>query len=454
MKSLETEYGVSQILQDIDYNRSMLLVKLNSLINEIELNKGKMTPETFGDNILLLNAIRNIQSQIIQLQKIFRDYLTEENPDKFYEIEDEYHNLLIRGEQGAELIDSQIKNLQVRDRSFRRYWNLWRDLVIADEGIFSKYREQIQAEDNAKELVNRFDNEIEAAIVALEYISLYAENISNRADEQQIVVRAPFTLYLTIVISLFIICFLGIIVSQYVTSSAKHIEHTMKKLEQSKDQLSKLTGYLLEIREEERSIISREIHDELGQSLTAIQIDATLINLELPENADYLHKKVKSMIELIQTTITSVQKISGKLRPAMLDQLGLESAFHWYIGEFQNRTGISCQVDFNYHDITEDKKIPITLYRILQESLTNIARHAKASEVIISLKDVKDHIELIVRDNGRGITDEQIKDSQSFGLRGMEERIRQLHGDFSIKGSSGQGTIVTVTIPLGGETGK
>ena len=454
LNSLEIGCEVALLLEDIDRNRSILLSKLDSLIIEDALKKSTISQGTTGDNVLVLNATRNLQQQIIQLQMIFRDYITEENTSRLTAYEKDYQNLIARGEQLVEFIENQLKNHQIRTRGFRTNWNFWRDLVVGDGGLFSKYRAQSLSEDQEKELIERFDNEIEIAVAALENIALSAQNISNKADERGIVVSAPLTLYGTIFLSIAIICLLGIMIFRFITSSSKQIEHAMEELEGSKEQLSKLAGYLQEVREEERALISHEIHDELGQALTALQIDAALIDRELPDNAVYLHKKVKSMMEIIQSTLANVQKISARLRPAMLDQLGLETAIRWYIEEFIRRTGIACQVEFDCEETITDEKISIALFRILQESLTNIARHAQASQAAIHFIRKRTTVMLAIEDNGRGITDEQIRDSQSFGLLGMKERTKSLHGEFIVHGIKGRGTTVTITIPMNGVTGN
>ena len=138
----------------------------------------------------------------------------------------------------------------------------------------------------------------------------------------------------------------------------------------------------------------------------------------------------------------------------MLDQLGLETAIRWYIEEFTRRTGIACHVEFDCEETITDEKISIALFRILQESLTNIARHAQTSQAAIHFIRKRTTVTLAIEDNGRGITDEQIRDSQSFGLLGMKERTKSLHGEFTVHGIKGRGTKVTITIPMNGVTGN
>ena len=450
LNSLEMESRVSLLLEDIDRNRSMLLSKLNNLVFDDTLIKNKTVYELTGENVLVLNAIRNLQHHIIQLQRILREYLTEENPDQLIIFEKDYQNLIARGEQAIELIERQLPDSQKQSQGFRTNWNSWRDLVFMDEGLFSTYRNQRFSENQARELTERCENEIEIAVASLENIALAAQKISNNADDREIVVSAPLGLYVTIFLSIVIICFMGIVIFRFITFSGTQIENTMGELERSKDELSSLARHLQEIREEERALISHEIHDELGQALTALQIDAALMSKEIPDNAEYLHKKNKSMIELIQATIINVQKISARLRPVMLDRLGLQSAVRWHTDEFRKRTGISCHVDFECHKAIDDEKISIALFRILQESLTNITRHAGASGVAVHLKYIPGTIRLIIEDDGKGITEEQIHDSRSFGIMGMKERIKSLHGELVIKGRKGEGTTVEVILPTNG----
>lgn len=221
-----------------------------------------------------------------------------------------------------------------------------------------------------------------------------------------------------------------------------------EKLKQSRERLRDLASHLESIREEERSRIAREIHDELGQALTALKMDIHWVGQRLSKDQDLLLEKTKSVSKLIDTTTQSVQRISSELRPGLLDDLGLSAAVEWQAAEFQKRTGIPCEIISDPEDIALNHALSTAVFRIFQEALTNIARHASATEVKVVLRNKPDAVELMVRDNGKGITEKQISDERSFGLIGMRERVNYFGGDLTISRMSDKGTIVTASIPL------
>jgi PAS domain S-box-containing protein len=221
-----------------------------------------------------------------------------------------------------------------------------------------------------------------------------------------------------------------------------------EELHNSREELRNLTVYLESVREQERTNIAREIHDELAQSLTALKMDLAWLGNRLPRDQIPLIEKMHSMSELINFIIQTVKRISAALRPGILDDLGLVAAIEWQAEEFQNRTGIKCRFSVCPESITVDQDRSTTIFRIFQETLTNVARHASASLVSIDLLKENGSLILRVIDNGSGITEEQIHDSQSFGLLGMRERAHSWGGVVTIKGIPGQGTTVEVKIPL------
>ncbi|MCX6151816.1 MAG: PAS domain-containing protein [Ignavibacteriales bacterium] len=221
------------------------------------------------------------------------------------------------------------------------------------------------------------------------------------------------------------------------------------QLNNSRQQLRRLSAHLQSAREEERTRIAREIHDELGQSLTGIKMDIAWFEKKYKstETSDQLLiDKLGSMSQLIDSTINTVRKISSELRPGVLDYLGLPAAIEWQAQDFQNRTGIICKIK----SLPEELKIPqnriTAIFRIFQETLTNVARHAQASEVEIRLDVNENFIVLEIKDNGRGITESEIQNTKSLGLLGMHERAELLEGEFKILGSE-SGTNVIVKIP-------
>ena len=223
------------------------------------------------------------------------------------------------------------------------------------------------------------------------------------------------------------------------------------QLRDSEKQLRALAARLQSVREEERAMIAREIHDELGQVLTGLKMDLFWLSSKLPEDQKSLLEKTKSMLELIDTTIQSVRKLSTELRPGVLDNLGLKAAIEWQIGEFQTRTGIRCELIAPEEDIALDQDCSTAVFRIFQETLTNVVRHSKATRVNITLEKSADHLLLEVQDNGKGIQESKIVDLKSLGLLGMRERALYLGGKVKFEGIQGKGTKVTVLIPLNGK---
>jgi PAS domain S-box-containing protein len=221
-----------------------------------------------------------------------------------------------------------------------------------------------------------------------------------------------------------------------------------KELLASQQQLRDLSAHLESIREKERTLIAREVHDELGQVLTALSLDSTWLANHLSKDQEPLLKKVGAMSELINSTIQTVKRISTSLRPGILDDLGIVAAIEWQSKRFQETTGIKCDIFSDYYEINLEKKSSTAVFRILQEALTNIARHSNAARVKIILKEKNKKFLLTVSDNGQGITQEQISGSKSLGILGMKERALSLGGDLKIKGTPGIGTTITLTIPF------
>jgi PAS domain S-box-containing protein len=221
-----------------------------------------------------------------------------------------------------------------------------------------------------------------------------------------------------------------------------------EELRRSQEQLRNLSEHLQRAREEEREGIAREIHDELGQVLTALKMDLSWLGKRLPFDKESLHEKVEAMSKLIDTTAQTVKRISTQLRPGLLDDLGLVPAIEWQAQQFQERTQIPCELELETDDIVLDRELVTAFFRIFQEALTNVARHADATLVKVTLKSKDGKLLLRVSDNGRGITKQQISHPKSFGLLGMRERARFWRGAFKVSGVQGKGTTVTASIPL------
>lgn len=221
-----------------------------------------------------------------------------------------------------------------------------------------------------------------------------------------------------------------------------------RKLEESYQQLRELNGYLENVREEERSHIAREIHDELGQQLTVLKMDISWLKKKLAGADEAVVERLNGLLEMINNTVRSVRRISSELRPSMLDDLGLPAAIEWHAQEFMNRSGITIQTDIDNRDIKLETKTAITLFRVFQESLTNVARHAEAALAKVKLAQEGERLILTVEDNGKGFLPESIKTKRTLGILGMKERIAIIKGSYDIKSSPEKGTIVRVSVPL------
>lgn len=222
-----------------------------------------------------------------------------------------------------------------------------------------------------------------------------------------------------------------------------------KKLEESYQQLRELNGYLENVREEERSNIAREIHDELGQQLTVLKMDISWLKKKLADNPDNgIADRLNGLLEMINNTVRSVRRISAELRPSMLDDLGLPAAIEWHAQEFMNRSGIQIRTNINSREIKLGSKTAITLFRVFQESLTNVARHAEAGYANVILEQNGDQLVLTVEDNGKGFIPESIRDKKTLGILGMKERVAIIKGSYDIQSTPEKGTVVRVSVPV------
>jgi PAS domain S-box-containing protein len=219
------------------------------------------------------------------------------------------------------------------------------------------------------------------------------------------------------------------------------------KLRKSYEQLHQFAVHLQSAREEERSRIAREIHDELGQALTGLKFDISWIGKKLPEGTEELQDKTRSMGKLVDGTIQMVRRISSELRPGVLDRLGLAAAIEWQAQEFQDRTGIRCMLTPNFDGLKLDRDKAMAIFRIFQEALTNVARHANATAVDVNSSLESGNLMLEVRDNGRGIAENELLDPKSLGLLGMKERALAFGGRVNVVGNPGKGTKVILVIP-------
>jgi len=223
---------------------------------------------------------------------------------------------------------------------------------------------------------------------------------------------------------------------------------TVAELKESSSQLQALAANLELAREEERTRIALELHDQLGQALTAMKYDLAWLTERLVQKDATLGKKAKAVTLQMDTMIKTVRRISTELRPGMLDDLGLAATIEWQAGVFQKRTGVECIVSILTEDLPLARAQSVALFRIFQEALTNITRHANAKHVEVSLSSTLKGLTLQVHDDGRGIQAHEINGHHSLGLLGMRERAKRLGGTFDIQAGPNGGTILTVSIPV------
>ena len=227
-------------------------------------------------------------------------------------------------------------------------------------------------------------------------------------------------------------------------------------LRKQQAELRELSARVLEAREEEKTLIARELHDELGQLLTALKMDLAWLRERLPPSGSELGGKAAQMEALLDRTVTSVRRISADLRPLMLDDLGLLDAVAWLVEDFGARSAIECQLTLPEEPALEglERSVANTVYRVLQESLTNIARHAQAKHAWVILGATGDALQLEIEDDGRGIREDDLAQPRSLGLKGMRERVLYLGGTLDIGRAPRGGTRVQARVPKLRATGS
>jgi len=226
------------------------------------------------------------------------------------------------------------------------------------------------------------------------------------------------------------------------------LKKTEEELRKSKKMLEKLNQHLLEVRENERNQIALNLHDDLGQKLTAINLDIAWLKSRIGVQSKSVREKFEEMSSMIKETVESIRETSSLLRPAILFDLGLVPAIKSQLGKFEKQTGIKCHFYFKPEEFDIEERVALILYRILQESLTNIARHSGASATEIDLVMLKNKIEMIIEDNGKGIAKDKVNSLESMGIAGMKERVKSANGKIIIRGENGAGTRIEVKIPL------
>jgi signal transduction histidine kinase len=230
-----------------------------------------------------------------------------------------------------------------------------------------------------------------------------------------------------------------------------------ERLRATSEQLRKLSASIQSAIEEERTHIARELHDELGSALTALRwgldeisgmLSTTMPSAEIAK----VPLKIATLTTLIDATFETVRRISSELRPGILDEAGLVAAIEWAAKQFESRTGIMCRVKSSVENVHLSREQSTAIFRIFQEALTNVLRHAQATRVEITIKETAGEFVLTISDNGRGLAASELSGSESLGLLGMRERAHLIGGEINIKGTEGLGTVITVRVPIDHQT--
>ena len=244
------------------------------------------------------------------------------------------------------------------------------------------------------------------------------------------------------------------VMNEQVNEARQRLEQKVIESGQMNEQLRDLTAHLQNIREEERIHIAREMHDELGQLLTAFKMDISWLDKKLSGTDAATRQKLADMTLLIDNSVSFVRNLASELRPSMLDDFGLIPALEWHSEEFGKRFNIAIEFTANVKEIKTTAEMGTGLFRMYQETLTNVARHANASKVSAALDVAGDHLRLSIHDNGKGFNTSGDNKKKTLGLLGMKERAAMIGGSLEINSAPGKGTSVIITVPLNTATAK
>lgn len=225
-------------------------------------------------------------------------------------------------------------------------------------------------------------------------------------------------------------------------------KRTEEQLRLSHQRLRDLAARLLTVREEERATISRELHDELGQVLTGLKIEISLFSRQIQHTQPQLLPRTADMLELVDSSMRTIRDIATELRPSLLDTLGLVAAIEWQAETFQNRTGIVFRLNNQIAKTNFQDELATAVFRIFQESLTNIARHSEATEINVILEQKNGWLSMNIHDNGIGISENDLNKPKTLGIIGMHERVLLLGGSISISNSAKGGAVVSLKLPI------
>lgn len=298
---------------------------------------------------------------------------------------------------------------------------------------FTKFSSQIHPEDAV-----RAKHEVAESVKSPGYFSSSFRLVDARNGEIKWVISNAFTSLQPD----------GMFVMNGTITDYTEVKNAEDELKRSNRELRKLMTYLQSVREEERTKIARDLHDELGQQLTVLKLDAAWLFKKMPEGEQAMQTKVLDMIALIDETVKSIRRISSELHPGILDDLGLEEALQWQCREFEKRTGIRCRLESVSEKLNFNKDLSTQVFRICQEALTNVARHAQATEVVARFEQTNENLFFQVSDNGIGFNSADIGSKHTLGLLGMKERVSGLGGSLHIESGIGKGTTILLQLPL------
>jgi signal transduction histidine kinase len=295
-----------------------------------------------------------------------------------------------------------------------------------------------------------------AAICVMHYTGMAAVTFTRSSAPVDLSHALPVSFIGIIAIGSIAVTVLGVIV---VTSTFDRLYQHRELLRLTSEQLRALSASVSSSREAEGIRIARELHDELGSALTSLRWDLETVSNAVSQPLDRagveeIHRRLDAMMAIVEGTIARVRRIAADLRPSVLDDLGLPDAIEWQVQQFQARTGIACRIECAAEPVALTKEQSTELFRILQEALTNVLRHAGASRVDVRAWAESGGYTLRVRDNGRGITAEERLAVSSLGILGMRERAALVGATFEITSAPGQGTTITVRVPLGPAAGE
>jgi signal transduction histidine kinase len=238
---------------------------------------------------------------------------------------------------------------------------------------------------------------------------------------------------------------------KFLAHETHHFRALFEEVRDSREQIRRLSAHSAQIAEHERTELARLLHDQIGQLLAVMKIDLAWMSQRLPKASlaeRGLHQKAAAMARNIDGAIRQIRRISTALRPMALDRLGLMAAVEWQAGEFERRSAVRCRFESHVRQLALDRDCATQIFRILQEALTNVSRHAGATRVTITARRLKGKFVLTVRDNGKGIADSELTNSKSFGLLGMRERALLIGADVSVGRAGRMGTTVRLTVSL------